>query len=145
MKFFKLSLLIGVLTTILVSESDAQVQYSRKYRVVAYKTGSPQVFSISNEVEIIPQMAFYIPNTFTPNGDGLNDTFGISGEAIKDFNLQIFNRWGQLVFQSGNPNERWDGSFNGEQVPQGVYVYRLSAQGPSGKKETKEGNLNVVL
>lgn len=145
MKSFKLSLLIGALTIMLVSEADAQVQYSRKYRVVAYKTGSPQVFSISNEVDIIPQMAFYIPNTFTPNGDGLNDTFGISGEAIKDFNLQIFNRWGQLVFQSGNPNERWDGSFNGEKVPQGVYVYRLSAQGPTGKKETKEGNLNVVL
>ncbi|HOS48836.1 MAG TPA: gliding motility-associated C-terminal domain-containing protein, partial [Bacteroidia bacterium] len=59
-----------------------------------------------NEVEIIPQMSFYIPNTFTPNGDGLNDTFGIAGEALKEFRMQIFNRWGQLVFESGNPNER---------------------------------------
>jgi len=145
MKFFKLSLSILFFITVHVCESNAQVQSSRKYRIVAYKTGAPQVFSISNEVEIVPQMTFYIPNTFTPNGDGLNDTFGIAGEAVKDFNLQIFNRWGQLVFESENPNDRWDGSFNGEKVPQGVYVYRLSAQGPSGKKETKEGNLNVVL
>ena len=127
------------------TKSDAQVQFSRKYRVIAYKTGSPQVFSVSNEVEIIPAMSLYIPNTFTPNGDGMNDTFGVAGEAIKDFRMQIYNRWGQLVFESSDANQRWDGRYKGDQVPEGAYVYKVTAQGATGKKETREGHLNVVL
>lgn len=125
--------------------SDAQVSVSRKYRVIAYKTGQPQVFSISNEVEIIPAMTLYIPNTFTPNGDGLNDTFGVAGEAIKDFKMQIFNRWGQLIYESSNANERWDGTYGGQKVPMGTYVYKVTASSPNGQRQNKEGNLNVIL
>ena len=68
----------------------------------------------------------------------------ISGEAIKDFSIQVYNRWGEMIFESANPNQRWDGTFKGEKVPQGAYVYRLTAQGASGKKENREGNLNVI-
>lgn len=125
--------------------SEAQVSLSRKYRVIAYKTGQPQVFSISNEVEIVPAMSIYIPNTFTPNGDGLNDTFGVAGEAIKDFRMQIFNRWGQLIFETSNANEKWDGTYAGQMVPMGVYVYKVSAGSPNGQKQIKEGNINVIL
>ena len=145
MRYFTISLLAVVLGSCIWSDSFGQVQSSRKYRIVAYKNGAPQIYSVSNEVEIIPQMSFYIPNTFTPNGDGLNDTFGIAGEALKEFRMQIFNRWGQMVFESGNPNERWDGTYQGDKVSEGVYVYKVTAQGPTGKRETKEGNLNVVL
>ncbi|CAN5518812.1 hypothetical protein BH11BAC2_BH11BAC2_23030 [soil metagenome] len=126
-------------------DSNAQVQLSRKYRVTAYKLGSPQVFSVSNEVEIIPAMSFYVPNTFTPNGDGLNDTFGIAGEAVQNFQLQIYNRWGQMIFETSNPNQRWDGTFRGKLVPEGCYVYKVFAQGPKGNRKLKEGNLNVIL
>jgi gliding motility-associated-like protein len=125
--------------------SYSQVQYSRKYRVVAYKVGQPQVFSISNEVEIIPPMSLYIPNTFTPNGDGLNDTFGVAGEAIKDINIQIYNRWGQMIFESADGNRRWDGTYQGEKVPMGSYVYKVSVKGASGNREAKEGMLSVVF
>ncbi|MBK9638415.1 MAG: gliding motility-associated C-terminal domain-containing protein [Bacteroidetes bacterium] len=48
-------------------------------------------------MDIVPAISFYIPNTFTPNGDGMNDTFGIAGEGVQDFSMQIFNRWGQLI------------------------------------------------
>lgn len=145
MRYVTITLLALLLSSCFWTDSYGQVQSSRKYRVVAYKTGAPQIFSVSNEVEIIPQMSFYIPNTFTPNGDGLNDTFGIAGEALKEFRIQIFNRWGQLVFETGNPNERWDGTYRGDKVSEGVYVYKVTAQGATGKRETKEGNLNVVL
>ncbi len=125
--------------------SHAQVSVSRKYRVIAYKAGQPQVFSISNEVEIVPSMSLYVPNTFTPNGDGLNDTFGVAGEAIKDFRMQIFNRWGQLIFETSNANERWDGTYGGQKVPMGTYVYKVQASSPNGQRQHKEGNLNVIL
>jgi len=141
MKSFVLLFLMLCVT----KSSDAQVSLSRKYRVIAYKTGQPLVFSISNEVEIIPAMSLYIPNTFTPNGDGLNDTFGVAGEAIKDFRMQIFNRWGQLIFETSNSNERWDGTYGGQKVPMGTYVYKVSAGSPNGQRQNKEGNLNVIL
>ena len=144
MKQFSKLMFAILCLTLFSNFSYSQVQFSRKYRVVAYKAGNPQVFSVSNEAEVIPAMSIYVPNTFTPNGDGINDTFGIAGEAIKDFTIQVYNRWGEMIFESANPNQRWDGTFKGVKVPQGAYVYRLTAQGATGKKENREGNLNVI-
>jgi len=125
-------------------DAAAQVQDSRKYRVTAYKNGNPSVSSTSNTVQVIPFMSIYIPNSFTPNGDGLNDTFGAYGEAISDYNMQIFNRWGQLVFESNNYKLQWDGKHNGKAVPQGSYVYRLNAKGKAGNITQKDGTVTVV-
>lgn len=125
--------------------SNAQVNYSRKYRVIAYKNGDLNTYSVSNEVEIIPAMSLYIPNTFTPNGDGLNDTFGIAGEAIKEFNMKVFNRWGQMIFESTHTDLRWDGTFDGVAVPEGAYAYKVVVRSAQGKKAVKEGNVNVIL
>ncbi len=122
----------------------SQVQYSRKYRVIAYKKFNPFVSSMSNEVEILPAMTIYVPNTFTPNGDGLNDSFGIAGEAIKELHLVIYNRWGQKIFETNNINDRWDGTFNGTLAPQGSYSYNVSAQGPTGAIQNKKGTFNLI-
>lgn len=118
---------------------------SRKYRVIAYKAGQPEVFSVSNEVDVVPGMALFIPNAFTPNGDGLNDTFGVSGEAIKEFHLKIFNRWGEVIYESNNVKDRWDGTYMGEKVPEGTYIYTVTAAGASGKRQSKEGRVKVIL
>lgn len=128
-----------------IQDARAQVTSGKKYRVIAYKNGQPNVYSVSNEVIVIPPMTIYIPNTFTPNGDGLNDTFGISGESISEFNMKIFNRWGQLIFETSNVNERWDGTFLGTKVPMGTYVYNVTASMLKGGRQTKEGSVNVVL
>ncbi len=68
---------------------------------------------------------FYAPNAFTPNGDGLNDEFGIVGQyaAIDRFRMYIFNRWGELIFKSDEPSIKWDGTYKGDQAPSGVYTY----------------------
>jgi len=125
--------------------ADAQnVLGTRKYRVTAYKNGNPSVTSLSNTVEVVPYMSVYIPNSFTPNGDGLNDTFGAYGEAIGDFSLQVFNRWGEMIFESASFNQRWDGTFDGVKVPQGSYIYKLSAKGLSGNREDRKGTVTVV-
>lgn len=69
----------------------------------------------------------YIPNAFSPNGDGTNDYFHISGINLtgSDFSIQIFNRWGQQVFSSTDVCREWDGTANGEVCPQGVYTYSI--------------------
>jgi gliding motility-associated-like protein len=142
---FKSTAALFILMLLTSGMVNAQMNFSRKYRVIAYKNGDLSTYSVSNEVEIIPAMTLYIPNSFTPNGDGLNDTFGIAGEAIKEFNMEIYNRWGQKIFESDNANLRWDGTFLGEKVPEGAYVYRVIAKGATGKKALKEGNISVIM
>jgi len=129
----------------LINSLQAQgYQYSRKYRVTAYKNGNSSVTSVSNIAEVVPTMSVYVPDAFTPNGDGINDTFGISGEAIRDFTMRIYNRWGELIFESTNAAQHWDGSYKGKVVPQGVYVYQLSAHAITGQHASKKGTVTVV-
>jgi gliding motility-associated-like protein len=144
-KIFPGLVMLTLLTIMAVSTVSAQnVQSSRKYRVTAYKNGQPSVTSTSNTVEVVPFMSIYIPNSFTPNGDGLNDTFGVYGEAIKEFNMQIFNRWGQMIFETNNFNTQWDGKHDGVNVPQGTYVYKYTARGITGAQAYKDGVVTVI-
>ncbi len=72
---------------------------------------------------------FFVPNAFTPNNDGRNDEFSVWFEGNpKSFKLQIFNRWGQSVFQSLNKYHTWDGTYNGREVDMGVYFYLLEGE-----------------
>ncbi len=70
---------------------------------------------------------FYLPNAFTPNGDGLNDSFKAipKYDYVKRFKLSIYNRWGQLVYETTNINKGWDGTYNGSPSQVGSYVYRI--------------------
>ncbi len=90
--------------------------------------GRTHIDSVSISVELCnlpPEII--IPNVITPNGDGINDIFNYQNDEFWDVKTQIFNRWGQLVF-SGEGSERWDGTFQGNQVSDGVYFYQISAQ-----------------
>jgi gliding motility-associated-like protein len=147
MKKFKATITTYVLISLffLTSVLAQSTQATRKYRVIAVKNGNSAITSMSNETEVTPTMYLYVPNAFTPNGDGLNDLFTVQGEAIRSFRLQIFNRWGDLIFESSDLCQAWDGKFNGQPVPQGTYVYRLSASSITGKHLTREGTVNVLF
>jgi gliding motility-associated-like protein len=67
----------------------------------------------------------YIPNSFTPNGDNRNETFKPSLINYQDYEMRIFNRWGELLFESFDVNEGWDGTYKGVPVQQGVYLYQI--------------------
>lgn len=140
-----LTLILFLLIIHTVELSAQQTQLTRKYRVIAVKNGNSAITSMSNETEVTPTMYIYVPNSFTPNGDGLNDQFFVQGEAIQTFKMQVFNRWGDLVFESNDVNNGWDGKFNGNLVPQGAYVYKLSASSITGRRTTKEGTINVLF
>lgn len=86
---------------------------------------------------------FVIPNVFTPNNDGENDVYYITSTGLKEYDLVILNRWGNVVFESNNPEEGWDGTFNGQPATEGVYFYKLNAQ--QNNNEIKEhGFLTLV-
>ncbi len=87
----------------------------------------------------------HIPQAFSPNADGHNDwLFVIAGVDIASFDWKIYNRWGELMFSSTDPNVGWDGKFNGELVNAGVYTYTLKVNFVDGNQENRSGNVTVV-
>ncbi len=100
----------------------------------------------SDTVEIINCEPIYIPNAFTPNGNGINDVFKIeTNKEIIDFKLIIYNRWGELIFESTDINKGWDGTFKNKTVPLGVYVYMLTGIIKDTEEQIKRnGTVTVV-
>lgn len=86
---------------------------------------------------------FFVPNAFTPNGDGRNETFSAKGYNITDFHMMIFDRWGNLLFESIDIDHGWDGSVKGRVVQQDVYVVRAEYR-KCGKEEVYYGHVTVV-
>ncbi len=85
------------------------------------------------------------PSAFSPNADGVNDVFRAkySLDLVK-YNLRIYNRWGELVFETSDVNEGWDGTFNNKPQPLSVYVWYAEYSFRDGKKNSKAGNLTLV-
>ena len=136
------TLIVFLMCCLIYTSSIAQThQKSRKYRVIAYKEGDPSVYSVSNVAEVTPVMALYVPNSFTPNGDGINDQFGVYGEGIKQFNMSVYNRWGQIIFEGNSINDTWDGTFEGSLVPNGSYVYHIVSTPSEGRTKVKKGSI----
>ncbi len=86
----------------------------------------------------------FIPNAFSPNGDGNNDVLYVRGEDIKEMHLSIFDRWGELVFESRHPSMGWDGTFNGRAVTPAVFVYYLKVTCINDEVFEKQGNITLV-
>lgn len=88
---------------------------------------------------------FHVPNTFTPNGDGINDVFTFYADGFTEFKAQIFNRWGQMIYEWSNDiNDGWDGTFKGMPAQQDVYVYHIILQAHNGEYIDKHGNVNLI-
>lgn len=104
------------------------------------------VDSSSRLVTVIPEIIIYIPNAFTPDGEGpqRNETFNVEATNVKEFTIAIYNRWGERVYQSNNIDEGWDGTFLGDMCPPGVYFYTIDLMNGSGKTYSYEGTLNLL-
>ena len=91
-----------------------------------------------------PQNTAYIPNVFSPNGDGANDFFLVKGQNIDQISLKIYNRWGNLVFEGQEASPAWDGRWQGKECPVGVYYYTAEITYQNGAVEQKHGNVTIV-
>lgn len=88
---------------------------------------------------------FQMPSAFTPNGDGLNDCFGISKWGdITNLQFEIFNKWGNLIFRTTNPSECWDGNYKDMAQPPGVYVYWIRATSKFCGNIFKKGTVVII-
>ena len=104
--------------------------------------------TISKLIDVAPVVRFFLPNAFTPNNDASNDKFLGNGfyDGLADFQMTIWNRWGEQVFATTDPREGWNGqkNNNGEFSPQGVYVYKVSYISPRGESENLDGHVTLI-
>jgi gliding motility-associated-like protein len=86
----------------------------------------------------------YVPNVFTPNGDGKNDKVFVTGQWIEKMDFAIYDRWGEKVFEAKDMSEGWDGNYNGHICQAGVYYYRLNINCYGGKTYTTGGDITLI-
>lgn len=104
--------------------------------------GCPDTFCLP--VPIIINPLIDVVSAFTPNNDGTNDRAIVIGYGIEKMTFRIYNRWGQLVFESGDVSQGWDGKFKGRAQPMDAYAYTLEARMVSGEMVRKSGNITLV-
>ena len=118
-------------------------EYTGNYEIdliVNQSSGCQDTASLSLFIDDAQAAGLFVPNAFTPNKDGKNDEFKLKSLLTCDnFNLKIFNRWGQQIFETNNIEFSWDGNYNGTEVPAGVYYYLLE-----GSKGTSQGTISLL-
>jgi len=104
------------------------------------------ISTVANTAIVLGEFGVYVPNAFTPDGDGMNDGFYPSGFGItdEDYSFMIFDRWGERIFESHKTFVPWQGTYKGKIVPNGVYVWRLMFKDINGKEHTKVGHVSIV-
>ena len=98
-------------------------------------------------LEVKEGQGLFLPNVFTPNGDGINEAFGLPYLTLgNDYTLRIFNRWGNEIFVTSDPLDMWDGKVDGAPVPDGIYLYVLNAPDPCDPTQRRElrGHVTVL-
>ncbi|MGE0561682.1 MAG: PKD domain-containing protein [Flavobacteriales bacterium] len=117
--------------TVLFTENSSGCTYQKTYTIYAWEIlcGEPNV---------------YLPNAFTPNGDKENDVLYLRGNNVESMHLKIYDRWGELVFETKQQTIGWDGNYKGKPVDPAVYVYHLSVICVDGQEYFEKGNITVI-
>jgi len=124
--------------------SDLSVSQAGEYYVFVTNENNCTDTSELAIVNTVPLTEVYIPNTFTPNGDNHNELFVVHGLNIKNFKMDIVDRWGALIFQTTDMYKYWDGKYNGKLIPQGIYMYSIEILGNDMKEFNKIGTIQVI-
>ena len=145
-KFDKTGGLIGVYPTTDTTFLDYDPADNEQvviYTIVAVANEPGVDKSISNNITLEKPVRLILPTAFTPNGDGVNPLFSISGKFVSKMSIQIFDRWGVLVFAS-DKNEPWDGTKGGKVMPESAYVWKAEVEDFAGNTFTKEGTVLLL-
>jgi gliding motility-associated-like protein len=98
-----------------------------------------------DSVRVKPDFSFYVPNAFTPNGDNINELFTPMGISFKDYELTIYDRWGQVIFRSKDIDFSWDGKLSsGKEASNGLYVYTINLKDLNDIKHNFIGSVALI-
>jgi len=120
---------------------DYSIQKSFEITIIG-DDGNGGMVEESFVIRVLPSETAFLQNGITPNGDGLNDTWAIEGlENCSDCLVEIFNRWGQKIFHSIGYEQKWDGTFEGEELPTGTYYYVIDYK---NEKPPRKGAISIL-
>lgn len=122
-----------------VANPDTTTMY---YLSVTDDNGCKSIDSVL--VTVDETSGWYLPNAFSPDGNGVNDILFFYGTGVKEFVLQVYDRWGEKVFETTDMKVGWDGIYKGKASIAGVYAYQLTITFKSTKVEQVKGNLNLI-
>lgn len=133
----------------LFNSSDLQFTFGDTgcYEVKLFATSNDGCVDSTQQLVCIENdFGVYIPNAFTPNGDGMNDKFFPSGFGIstEDFHMSIFNRWGELIFETTDVTKGWDGKSGVTSSPEDVYIWKLRVKDERGDHHSYRGHVTIV-
>lgn len=134
------SIPVGITTSFVFTDVNPNEQVL-SFRIRAVANDITLAESISNINTVTRSANIIFPNAFTPNGDNVNDRFNIVGRFIQQYELKVFNRWGQLLFMTNQTADEngWDGTFEGQQVQAGVYTFTARIVDLAGNEIFKSG------
>lgn len=115
------------------------------YKVIAYRNSEKaDAYSVSNHIELIQKPILHIPNVFSPNDDTYNDLWKWIPVFVKEFDLKIYNRWGERVYESHDRHDAWDGKFKEVLSQDDVFIYIIRFTGWDGSTNYRKGNITVL-
>lgn len=114
------------------------------YYTVARQNDALQATSRSNTIYLFQPPLVWVPNAFSSNGDHINDTWGVVPVFVKEYKMRVYNRWGQLVFESDDKHKDWDGTFNGRTAFDEVLVWIVTYTGWDDNVYYKHGTLTIL-
>ena len=125
-------------------DPQEDLPYPQQYQVtlIAYSnTGCPDTITKTVDLE---NVALHVPTGFTPNGDNTNDFWYVGYYGIRSLQVEVYNRWGNLIYSSDDKDFRWDGTYQNQVVPEGVYVWVINAVAENNLKEKRTGTVTVI-
>ncbi|KAA0990432.1 T9SS type B sorting domain-containing protein [Dyadobacter aurulentus] len=122
---------------------DLAAQSSYSFRIEA-KSADGALVSSSNVLNFRSEPIVLVPDAFTPNGDTYNERFEVKAYFISEFQMSVFDRWGEVVYHSKNLADTWDGKVASENAAGGYYIYQIEAVDTSGRKFSKKGSFLLI-
>jgi gliding motility-associated-like protein len=123
------------------ADDPNEQEFSYQVRV---RSRNGNFLSYSNVINFRREAALFLPDAFSPNGDGQNDVFQVKGVYFDSFLMLIYNRWGEVVHRSTDAAQGWDGTINGVRAPEGNYIYRVEIKDNTSRPFVKTGTLLLM-
>lgn len=134
---------LGQSTSYIEDQQNNPYQYIL-YKIIAMPNDASLEAAESNILEVIYPSKVAFPNAFSPDGDGINDIFTFKSRYITAAAMKIYNRWGELVFQTTDPDQGWDGTVNGKAAPLGTYIHHTQLTDDMGITFIKSGEIVLI-
>jgi gliding motility-associated-like protein len=117
--------------------------YGQLYRIKAYELNGDRI-SWSNDIVIYYDPIMFVPNAFTPDGNGRNEVFKSECTGSKKFAMRIYSRWGEKLFETESASDGWDGTYGGKDAPEGIYVYSIDFTDFKDKLYQFSGTVHLI-